>query len=87
MVGCYPLAGSILPCGFSPLYHEYRGSTLSQPEVILPILSLSAPCHCFMETAISSIVSMTKTHQHPSVTMVVDYSNLVHQEKCMQNKH
>jgi hypothetical protein len=32
MVGRYPLAGSILPCGSSPLYHEYRGSTLNQPE-------------------------------------------------------
>ena len=24
---------SILPCGSSPLYHEYRGSTLNRPEV------------------------------------------------------
>ena len=31
----YPLAGSILPCGLSPLYHEYRGSTLNPPEVLL----------------------------------------------------
>ena len=29
------LVGSILPCGLSPLYHEYRGSTLNRPEVFL----------------------------------------------------
>jgi hypothetical protein len=33
--GHYPLAGSILLSGLSPLYHDYRGSTLNQPEVLL----------------------------------------------------
>ena len=35
IVGRYPLVGSVLPCGLSPLYHEYRGSTLTRPEIFI----------------------------------------------------
>jgi hypothetical protein len=40
MVGRCPLAGSILPCGLSPLYHEYRCSLLNRPEAFLNEFSI-----------------------------------------------
>ncbi len=50
MVGRYPPAGSILPCGSSPLYHEYRGSTLNQPEFFSSTFTYSQTA--FVDTSI-----------------------------------